>query len=229
MPTRIKISGLTSAEDARLAGSIGVDLAAFVYWPRSSRYVTLETTWALHRALPSHVETVGIFVDAPLPLVQHVVHRCALDHAQLFGVEPRSEVEALVPHAFKAVNLDRPDALDGLLRSYLGLRPSRQAAPSMLLNLVGHMAEAWADVASACAKTSLIIASPALDAITVGNLIATARPWGIDLWSAVESSPGRLDPDRLAELVDAARRADADFSPTDSDRSASIRTGSEDR
>ena len=209
MTTRIKISGITNPDDARLAARLGADLVAFVYWPRSQRYVTLEQTWAMRRALPSQVATVGIFVDAPLPLVQHVMHHCALDHAQLFGTEPRSEVEALAPHAFKALRIDRPEAVEQGLRSYLGLRPSRHAAPALLLNLGGALAEGWAAAEAACVKAPVLLASPALDAGKAGDAIAMARPWGVDVWSAVEAEPGKLDPDRLAGFIDAVRRADA--------------------
>ena len=208
MTTRIKISGITTPEDARLAARLGADLVAFVYWPRSARYVTLDQTWAMRRALPSQVATVGIFVDAPLPLVQHVVHHCALDHAQLFGIEPRGEVEALAPHAFKALRVDRPEAVEQGLRAYLGLRPSRHAAPALLLNLSGGLAQSWTAAEAACAKAPVLLASPALDASNAAEAIAQAKPWGVDVWSAVEAEPGKLDPDRLAAFVDAVRRAD---------------------
>lgn len=206
--TRVKISGVTDAEDARMAASAGADLIACVFYARSPRYVIQATAWSIRRALPSHVGFVGIFVDTPLPLVQHMVDHCGLDHAQLFGGEPRGDVDAIRPHAFKAVTVEHPDAIDRTVRAFAGHRHGRPDAPGLLLNLTRNARERWSSVVGAAAKTPLLLASPALSAATVGAAIRTARPWGVDIWEGVESTPGRLDPGRVEAFIAAVRAAD---------------------
>ncbi len=208
MPTRIKISGITNEADARLAGRLGVDLVACVFWPRSSRHVSMKQCWSIREALPRQVALVGVFVDAPLPLVQLVTDHCQLDHAQLFGREPKDEVEAIRPHAFKAIDIERSEDLESAVRSRFGLRPSRQEAPALLVNLTGPIRDRWEVATGATGKVPTLLASPALDADSVAGAISASRPWGVDVWSAVESEPGQLDPDRLAGFVDAVRAAD---------------------
>lgn len=206
--TRIKVSGITDPEDARLAVAAGVDMVACVFYARSPRYVTLPMAWAIRRELPVEVKMVGVFVDAPLPLVQQVVHHCALDHAQLFGTEPRAEVEALRPHAFKALTVDQPDGVERLARAHLGSRPARLDPPVLLLNLRRGARDAWACVASTAARVPILLASSALSPDSVRAAIEGARPWGVDVWDVVERAPGRLDPKRLEAFVAAVREAD---------------------
>ncbi len=206
--TRIKLSGVTQPDDARLAADLGIDLVACVFYARSPRYVTLPAAWEIRRALSTHVQMVGIFVDAPLPLVQHVVSHCALDHAQLFGNEPRAEVEALRPHAFKALTIDHPDNAERLVRAHIGQRPTRSEAPALLANLRRTAREAWSCVAGAATRAPLLLASGALSPATAQTAIATVRPWGVDVWDVVELSPGRIDPKRLEAFVAAVREAD---------------------
>jgi phosphoribosylanthranilate isomerase len=79
----------------------------------------------------------------------------------------------------------------------------------------------WQLAAGACSRAPLLLAADGLGADNVAEAVTTARPWGIDVWEAVESEPGRLDPGRLAELIDAVRGAasepDGDGSETSTD------------
>jgi len=206
--TRIKVSGLTTPEDARLLADVGVDMAACVFYARSPRYVTYSIAWSIRRALPTEVKLYGVFVDAPLPLVQQIVYQCNLDGAQLFGNEPRAEVDAIKPYAFKAVTVDRPDGLDRAARAYLGLRPGRHAAPAILFHLTRAVQSDWAGAAPITARAPVLLASAALTPEHVEDALRTAHPWGIDAWETVESAPGRLDPARLKALCEAVRAAD---------------------
>ena len=53
----------------------------------------------------------------------------------------------------------------------------------------------------------LIIAG-GLRADNVREAIRTFRPWGVDVASGVESTPGRKDPERLRQFITAARSAE---------------------
>lgn len=206
--TRVKISGVTDPDDARMAAGLGADLIACVFYARSPRYVTQTIAWSIRRALPSHVGFVGIFVDTPLPLVQHMVDHCGLDHAQLFGAEPRADVDAIRPHAFKAITVEHPDGVDRAVRAFGIHRHGRGDVPGLLLNLTRDARENWSCAAGAATKTALLLASPALSAATAAGAVRTVQPWGVDIWESVESSPGRLDPGRVEAFIAAVRAAD---------------------
>jgi phosphoribosylanthranilate isomerase len=205
--TRLKVSGITSAADAAMAVEAGADIIACVLNPASPRYVTLEQAWSVRRALSAGVMFVGIFVDAPLPVVQRIMAHCGMDRAQLFGRESRSVVDTLA-RGFKAVTVASQEEAEDAARTYLSKRSG--APPDLLLHLVQTVERDWRIAASAGANSEYILASAALtDAVSVAAAMDTALPWALDVWEAVESSPGRLDRSRLQDVASAVKSANA--------------------
>ncbi len=208
LPVHLKVSGITTPEDARLAARLGADSVACVFIASSPRYVNVPQARAVRNALPSRVSFVGIFANTPPALVRAVAIHAHLDRVQLFGVEPRSVVEAMQPRAFKAITVATAEELDVLSRIYLGRR-ARPEPPAMLIHLVPPMATAWRDLSDLATRAPILISSPQLNAQTVGEAIAVTRPWGVDVWETVESSPGHLEADALEAFVQALRQAEA--------------------
>jgi phosphoribosylanthranilate isomerase len=217
--TRIKISGLMQPDDAALAADLGVDILACVFNAKSPRYVTIEQAWAVRRAAGARVRLAGVFVDAPLPLVERVAQSCQLDLVQLFGSEPRGDVEALGPLAYKAVTVADSESLDAAVRAYApsSRRARRGEGPALLLHLSGAVAGEWSLVAGLAQRVPLVLAASALVADTAAEAIATVQPWALDVWDAVEREPGRLDGPRLTRFVEAVRAADAAAAPLPSE------------
>ncbi|HET8729926.1 MAG TPA: phosphoribosylanthranilate isomerase [Moraxellaceae bacterium] len=71
MPTRIrvKICGITRAEDAQAAIAAGADALGFVLYPPSPRYIVPQAAARLMKGLPPFVTPVALFVD---PTVEEV-------------------------------------------------------------------------------------------------------------------------------------------------------------
>jgi phosphoribosylanthranilate isomerase len=195
-------------DDAQAALEVGAGAIACVFYAASPRYVTLTQAWEIRRCVPSDVPFIGIFVDAPVPLVSRIVDHCGLDRAQLFGSEPREIVDA-VHHAFKGVTVDSTEAAEEAIRTYVGRRPGRsQDTPGFLLHLTGVVGNDWRLAGRATERVPTIVAAAGLTPQTAGALLETARPWAVDVWDAVESAPGHLDLPKLRELVAAVHEAD---------------------
>ncbi|MFN2115408.1 MAG: phosphoribosylanthranilate isomerase [Anaerolineae bacterium] len=205
--TKIKITGVTTIEDAELVAAAGVDLVGIVFFAESARYVNAETAWAIRDALPSTIQLVGVFVDTPTPLVQRVIDQCRLDSAMLFGSEPRAAVESIRPHAFKAMTVESSVEVSAATRAYLGRRHG-SGAPALMLHLAGEISTDWGVIARTTDRARVLLAGDELDADAVSEALRVAHPWGVDAWETVEREPGVLEPGRLADFVAAVREAD---------------------
>ena len=97
----IKVCGMRDAENIReveklrvgddTSGiALGIDLMGFIFWPKSSRYVSERPAY-----LPSKCKLVGVFVDAAIETVKHTADEYSLDYIQLHGQESPEYIEAL--------------------------------------------------------------------------------------------------------------------------------------
>ncbi|MBK6768635.1 MAG: hypothetical protein IPG72_06445 [Ardenticatenales bacterium] len=205
--THIKWTGVTRPEDAAAAAELGVQTVACVFSARSPRYVTSTQAWAIRRVLPPSVRFVGVFVDTPSPLIQRIVDQCQLDGAQLFGSEPRAEVEAVTPHAFKGVTVRTVSEIDAAARTY-GRRTKETTWPTLMLQLAGDVARRWSAVAAIAERYPMLLASERLTPQNIPGALREVGPWGIDVWEGVESEPGVLDRAKLADVIGAVRAYD---------------------
>ena len=205
---RIKVTGITTPDDAAFAVDQGVDMLGCVFFSRSPRYVTPATASAIRRVIGRNVGLHGVFVDTPGPLVLRVFEQCALDGLQFFGNESREYVEAMGDHACKAVSVRSPEAVVDAQRRYVGRRPRKTSEAGLLLHLAGPIADNWHLAVPIADRLPLILASSALDARSVASAVS-AGPWALDVWENVETEPGVLDRVRLKEFVTAVRAASA--------------------
>lgn len=205
--THIKWTGVTRPEDAAAAAELGVQTVACVFSARSPRYVTSSQAWAIRRVLPPTVRFVGVFVDTPSPLIQRIVDQCQLDAAQLFGSEPRAEVEAITPYAFKGVTVRTVAAIDAAAKTY-GRRTKETGWPTLMLQLAGDVAKRWSAVAATAERFPILLAGERLTPQTIPGALHEVGPWGVDVWESVETEPGVLDRAKLAAVIDAVRAFD---------------------
>lgn len=85
--TWIKICGITNHDDALAASDAGANALGFVFYPRSPRYVTVETARAIIAQLPQQIEKVGIFVNESVEHIREVAKEAGLTSVQLSGEE----------------------------------------------------------------------------------------------------------------------------------------------
>lgn len=78
----IKVCGMREAENIREVEGLGIDLIGFIFWPKSSRYVSERPAY-----LPTNCKRVGVFVDEDIEVVKEIAHDYALDYIQLHGHE----------------------------------------------------------------------------------------------------------------------------------------------
>lgn len=203
---RVKVCGITSVDDALLAAEAGADALGLIFVEGTPRYLTPARAAAIVAALPPFVWPVGVFWDHPAAHIRAVAQECRLAAVQLHGAEPPEAVLAVAPlPVLKTIKVGSAGDL-ALLDRY---QPA-----AFLLDSPARWSEGEArapiswTLARRAAARGRIVLSAGLTAETVAEAIRVARPYGVDVNSGVEASPGRKDPDKLRRFVRRAREAD---------------------
>jgi phosphoribosylanthranilate isomerase len=205
MPTRVKVCGLTRAEDVQACIDAGVDAIGFNFWPQSKRYLTLDAADRLSQLVPPHVLRVGVFVRAPPQEVRIAVERARLGAVQLHGDEDPQDYIGVGAPLWQVVRISGPESLPGM--------PSRAAAAVLLdAHVEGKGGSGrrfdWALVPWVRAWRLPVWLAGGLTPENVGEAIVRAAPDGVDVASGVESAPGIKDASRIRAFMAAVRAAE---------------------
>lgn len=197
----VKICGITSEEDALLAVAMGADAVGFVFAP-STRQLAPGRAADIVKRLPPEILTVGVFRDEAPQRVVDVVQGAGLHAAQLHGHESVETTRYV------------RERLRGVIKAFPGGDPelanaAAYGADVVLLDSVspgsGRVFD-WSLAEEAPVDTRLMLAG-GLHPDNVAEAIRRVRPWGVDVSSGVEASPGVKDPVLLRAFVNAARAA----------------------
>jgi len=203
---KVKICGITRLDDALVAQDAGADALGFIFVEGTPRYVEPERAASIIAALDPFVCAVGVFWNHPIDHVRRVAAECGLGAVQLHGSESPEVVAASPRPVVKTVKVGGPDDLAMLDRykpaAFLLDSPTRWSEGERRAPIP------WLLARSAAARARVIL-SAGLAPQNVGEAIRVARPWGVDVNSGVEATPGRKDPVKVRRFIRAARLAAA--------------------
>jgi phosphoribosylanthranilate isomerase len=199
----VKICGITTLEDARAAVEHGASAVGFVFWPDSPRLVAPEGVREIVEALPRTVATVGVFVNQPAEHINDVVGRTGLSMVQLHGDESPDLAAGIIRPVIKSVQAHEHASLTASWPERVTLLVD--ATDRVRRGGTGKLAD-WA-AAAALARTRRVLLAGGLRPENVADAIARVQPYGIDVSSGVERSPGVKDHGRIAALLAAVRMA----------------------
>jgi phosphoribosylanthranilate isomerase len=205
----IKICGIKSLDMALAAIEAGADMLGFNFYPPSSRYIEVESCARIVaglKAAEKSVINVGVFVNEDPQQVRKILDTCGLDLAQLSGDEPRVDLSVLNGRAFKAV---RPNSLveaDEQLEMFGCAQPPALLVDAHIKGAYGGTGETgdWAIAKYVAAQAPILLAG-GLNPENVAAAVRAVNPWGVDVASGVESSPGVKDPSKISAFIAAAR------------------------
>lgn len=206
MRTRVKICGITRAEDAEAAARAGADAVGFVFYPPSPRCLAPAQARALRSALPPFVSAVALFVNASRDEVARICDAVQPDLLQFHGDEPPAFCRAFGLPYVKACRM-KPGV--DLLEYF---RPYPDAA--------GWLADAWVEAYGGVGasfdwalvpaeRARPLILSGGLDAGNVAGAIRRVKPWAVDVSSGVERAKGIKDATMISTFIAEVRNADA--------------------
>lgn len=219
----IKICGNTTLEDAQLAAQLGADAVGFVF-AASPRQVTAAQVAAITPHLPSHIERIGVFHSSDAQQIAAIVHEAGLTAVQLHGTLDLPLAQRLAEEFTGSVRIiqtlhwtvapatESPAArlasqIERIARlGFAGriLIDSKVGAATGGTGVAFDWTASRALFSSAPSGLHLIVAG-GLNPQNVARAIARLNPWGVDVSSGIESSPGRKDPALLALFIQSAR------------------------
>lgn len=198
----VKICGVTRAEDAADAVELGAGAIGFIFWPGSPRFIDPHSARAIVRSVPAFVTTVGVFVNQSPDEVNRIASVAGLGAVQLHGDETpqiAAQIDRPVIKALSQVSeADLQDWVDPTLLLIDAHDPKRRGG-------TGEKAD-W-DAAARVARTRRVVLAGGLNAGNIRDAIATVAPFGVDVSSGVETSPGIKDHRKLIDLFEALHRS----------------------
>lgn len=219
----IKICANTNLEDAQLAASLGADAVGFVFAP-SKRRVTPEQVARITPHLPATVERIGVFDSLDAAEIAAAVRTAQLTGIQLHSTPDHALTRSLrtlfgssvqiIQTLHWQIDADASNAetvahqLEAIAREGLTDRiliDSKINSATGGTGVAFDWEQARATLTRHAAGLKLIVAG-GLRPGNVAEAIARLTPWGVDVASGVESTPGRKDPTKLAAFLQNARQ-----------------------
>lgn len=198
----VKICGMTNLEDALVAAQAGADAVGFIFVPTSPRAVARNEVEEILAALPSSTQAVGVVADESPEFLKGLLRVCPFKGLQFHGDEPPEEVLRFKGEVrlIKAIRVKGPKDLERI--------PRYQGVDAVLLDThrpgrMGGTGESfdWKLAQEAKQFGIPIIVAGGLSPQNVADCIRQAQPYGVDVVSGVERSPGKKDPSLVREFI----------------------------
>ena len=203
---RIKICGITNKEDALNAVSLGADALGFIFYDKSPRAVQPDTVEEIVMNLPPFITLVGVFVNETKETIQEISRQCKLNLVQLHGDEPPSFCQSIEKRVVKAIKV-KEDSDIQQIRVYQG------SVSSILLDTKVDQQEGgtgisfdWGLALKAKEYDIPIILAGGINFTNIEKAIQLVNPYGLDISSGVEVSPGKKEYSKLQDIFKIARK-----------------------
>ncbi|HEX4486749.1 MAG TPA: phosphoribosylanthranilate isomerase [Terriglobales bacterium] len=195
--TWIKICGITNLEDAQTAVDAGADALGFVFYPKSPRHTNAGTVKAICSKIPVEIEKVGVFVNQAQEFPElTAIQMHFTGEEKTFPGTPLKKYLAMSPgdsvvnESIDAVFLDSgtPDQPGGTGKTF-----DWEASRPLVQDL---------------GKKYRVVVAGGLTPANVAEAIRILKPWGVDVSSGVEATPGKKDPQKVRDFINAVRQVE---------------------
>jgi phosphoribosylanthranilate isomerase len=203
MSVKVKICGITSVVDAQAATEAGADMIGLMFYERSPRHISLAAAAEISRAMPPFVMRVGVFVNPPEDLVLRAIAECGLSLLQFHGEETPEFCTQFGVMSMKAFRIRDAGSLATLpaypTDAWLldAFSPAAYGGTGAKFN--------WDLALEAQQLGRPIFLAGGLTPETVAEAVRIVHPFGVDVSSGVESSPGKKDPAKVRAFIEAAK------------------------
>jgi phosphoribosylanthranilate isomerase len=205
MSTWVKICGITNLDDAQVAVEARADALGFVFYEKSPRHMTIPAAAGISNQMPGFVMRVGVFVNALKETVVRATSECGLNLLQFHGDEPPEYCLQFNLMSMKAFRMR--DA--GTLKEMKKYQTNAWLLDACSPEAAGGSGEKfnWDLAVEAQKFGKPIFLAGGLTPENVAEAIRKVRPFGVDVSSGVEISPGKKDHAKMRAFIKAAKAA----------------------
>ncbi|MDO8644557.1 MAG: phosphoribosylanthranilate isomerase [bacterium] len=194
----VKVCGITNIDDALDAVEFGADALGFNFYKESPRYIDPEAALKLLEDVPPSVARVGVFVNENEQLVKDLSQALELNYLQFHGDETPYYCEQFATPHWKVFQLKDEKSLL-LMEKY---HPDAFLIDAYVQKIRGGtgVTANW-DLAKKAKERGKVILAGGLNPQNIETAIATVQPYGVDVCSGVEESPGKKNRFKLEEFL----------------------------
>lgn len=215
MKVRVKFCGITSIKDRDSAIMAGADAIGLVFFKDSPRFVTLEEAGRIVKDIPPFISVAGVFVNEDLRFIEECVERCGLNAVQIHGDE---DVKYCLK--FKSLNLKGVKLIKAIRVKDRESLSEIENCPSDAIILDAYRKGLYGGTGQGFDRSLAIIAkeygkniiiSGGLTPDNVCEIIKEVKPYGVDVSSGIESSPGNKNIELMERFIEEVRHAEKEI------------------
>ena len=210
----VKICGITNLEDALHVVHSGADAVGFVFHEESPRFISHYHAAEIVQKLPDHISKIGVFVHADRKFVHEVVKRVNLSAVQLYGNEGPDDLVSYEASVIKAVRVGENFDVE-TLRNYIVDAFLLDTHQKGQYGGTGKTFD-WNNAVKA-KEYGRIILSGGLTPENIEDAVRFVQPYGVDVSSGVEGSPGKKDPAKVKEFIMRAKSIPMEYDQQEDD------------
>lgn len=199
--TKIKLCGLTRAEDIYAVNELLPEYIGFIFAQKSKRYVSYERAESLRKILDKRINAVGVFVNESIDAIMDLVNRKVIDIVQLHGNENEQYITAL--HKQVSCTIIRAFRIESEADI---ISASTSSADYVLLDSGGGTGTAF-DHSLIRGITRPYFLAGGISPQNAASAIRQYKPFAVDVSSALETD-GFKDKNKMTAFVNAVRKAD---------------------
>ncbi|HTS09429.1 MAG TPA: phosphoribosylanthranilate isomerase [Candidatus Eisenbacteria bacterium] len=214
--TWVKICGMTNLADALVAVEAGADAVGFVFYGKSPRNVTVERAREIVEKLPEGVEKVGVFVNSKVEDAKEIFHQAGMTMVQVYGKSVDEWYAWYESDEMKLMWAIPGSVLTG--EFLISMKSYRKKISAVLVDSGSGDRPGGTGTRFDWEGTKIgiwnlgsevpIVVAGGLTPENVNNAMRTLAPWGVDVVSGVEASPGKKDSGKVRAFVRAVREFD---------------------
>jgi phosphoribosylanthranilate isomerase len=205
MSVKVKICGITNVTDAVIAADAGADMIGLMFYEKSPRRVSFQTAAEIARSISPFVVKVGVFVNPDSDTVLRAIADCGLGLLQFHGEESPDFCAQFGLMSMKAFRIQNEESLK-MLPEYPTEAWLLDAYSRDKLGGTGEQFN-WDFAIEAQKLGKPIFLAGGLTPENVADAVRRVRPYGVDVSSGVEASPGKKDAEKVRAFVAAAKGA----------------------